>query len=276
MALYSNLRDYQFGNDTEDIRGAKVYGADNEKLGEIKDVIFDNRTGDVRYVVVDTGGWLTSMEFVIPARQLMIREEGDEDFRVNLTKKQVEKLPEYRAQDVESEERWNDYENRYEAAWTEDPVLHREGSTHTITPDPSEDPVKPPSGVVFKNATPRRIAHDEPRFGATSDSDHAIGTHDLVGQTELEPINTEYTGVDAVIPLQASEEPVQVSRTEFNKDAKMGPARASETATRRPPAETEKMDSERADSDGGRRFREFQERLRREREQILRKRREAA
>src|SRR3954463_16096187 len=100
MAIYSNLRDYRFGESGEDIRGAKVYGADGEKLGEIDDVIFDNRSGDVRYAVIDTGGWLSSKKVVVPARQIMTRDE-DNDYHVNLTKDQVRKLPEYRESDLE-------------------------------------------------------------------------------------------------------------------------------------------------------------------------------
>jgi hypothetical protein len=255
MALHSNLRDYQFGNDAEDIRGANVYGANDEKLGDIDDVIFDTRTGDVRYVVVDSGGWLTSVKFVVPARQLMTREEGDTDFRVNLTKEQVQHLPEYNEEDLQSEDRWSNYENRYEAAWVEDPVLHREGSTHTVTPDPDEEPAAP-KDVRFKNANPRRIAHDLPRFGARSNTEDPIEEGNLVGEIDLEPAPSEYTGVDAVIPLQANEEEVIVEPVAKKR------ASAADTA--------------RADQERGRRFREFQDRLRKERDQILRKRHEKA
>jgi sporulation protein YlmC with PRC-barrel domain len=38
----------------EDIRGAKVYGRNDEKPGKIDDVIFDHETGAIQYVVVDT------------------------------------------------------------------------------------------------------------------------------------------------------------------------------------------------------------------------------
>jgi hypothetical protein len=80
-----------------------------------------------------------------------------------------------------------------------------------------------------------------PRFGATSDTEEGARTGNLVGETELEPVNTEYKGVDAYIPLQASEEPVPL-----------------------------------AERNESRRFREFQERMRRDREQILRRRKKAA
>jgi hypothetical protein len=55
MAQCGILRDYRFTNAAEDIRGSKVYGLNDEKLGKIDDVIFDHASGSIRYVVVDTG-----------------------------------------------------------------------------------------------------------------------------------------------------------------------------------------------------------------------------
>ena len=68
MTHIGTLRDYRFAEVDEaadDIRGAKVYGMDDEKLGKIDDVIFDHATGAIRYVVVDTGGWLSSKKFIV-------------------------------------------------------------------------------------------------------------------------------------------------------------------------------------------------------------------
>ena len=62
MAQCGMLRDYRFTNDAEDIRGSKLYGLNDEKLGKIDDVIFDHATGDIRYIVVDTGGWLSTQK----------------------------------------------------------------------------------------------------------------------------------------------------------------------------------------------------------------------
>jgi hypothetical protein len=45
-----------FGDDSEDIRGAIVYGLKDERLGKIHDVIFDPSTGGIDYRVGDTGG----------------------------------------------------------------------------------------------------------------------------------------------------------------------------------------------------------------------------
>jgi uncharacterized protein YrrD len=56
MPHYGRLGNYQFGQTAEDIRGAALYGLNDEKLGKIDDVIFDHSSGDIQYVVVDTGG----------------------------------------------------------------------------------------------------------------------------------------------------------------------------------------------------------------------------
>ena len=69
MAHYGTLRDYRFTDideATDDIRGSKVYGFNDEKLGKIDDVIFDHATGQIRYVVIDTGGGCPSKKFIVP------------------------------------------------------------------------------------------------------------------------------------------------------------------------------------------------------------------
>ncbi len=73
MAHCGLLRNYRFPDSSEaaeDIRGAKLYGGDDEKLGKVEDAIFDHSTGLIRYVVIDTGGWLSSKRFLVPADSL--------------------------------------------------------------------------------------------------------------------------------------------------------------------------------------------------------------
>lgn len=137
MAHYGTLRDFQFiqsGEDLEDVRGSHLYGVNDEKLGKIDDVVFDHSSGDIRYVVVDTGGWLSSKKFVVPADRIRPSAEHEDDFAVDLTKKQVEGFPPYNEKDVESQDKWNDYENRYRSKWEAKPVMHRAETDRNITP----------------------------------------------------------------------------------------------------------------------------------------------
>ncbi|HEX3323071.1 MAG TPA: PRC-barrel domain-containing protein [Terriglobales bacterium] len=137
MAKYTTLGTYSFtdqGDAAHDIRGSHVYGKDHEKLGKIDDVIYDERSGSVAYAVVDTGGWLSSKKFVVPAREIRPSTEDPDEYRVDLTKQQIESFPAYDSRDVESDDRWNDYENRYRSQWETGPVMHRKETDHNITP----------------------------------------------------------------------------------------------------------------------------------------------
>jgi len=147
MAHYGTLRDYRFADAeaTDDIRGSSVYGRDDEKLGKIDDVIFDHATGNIQYVVIDTGGWLSSKKFIIPPDRLRDSAKHKDDFQMSATKKQVEAFPPYNEDDVSDANRWKDYEKRYRAAWHDGPVQHRKGSDRDITPAPDEMPVEPGS-----------------------------------------------------------------------------------------------------------------------------------
>ena len=85
MAHYGTLRETRF-SDVEDIRGSEVYGVNDEKLGKIDDVIFNHSSGDIRYVVVDTGGWLTSKKFLVPANRISPYGHHDDKYYAELDK----------------------------------------------------------------------------------------------------------------------------------------------------------------------------------------------
>lgn len=145
MGHQGTLRDYRFSDAAEDIRGAKLYGLNDEKLGTIDDVVFDHSTGLIRYVVVDTGGWLTTNKFIVPADRLRASAEHKDEFAVDLSKEQIEGFPPYKEADVESEKNWSDYEGRYRSSWKTGPVMHREGTDRNITPTPQQMPGNSPS-----------------------------------------------------------------------------------------------------------------------------------
>jgi sporulation protein YlmC with PRC-barrel domain len=158
MANYGMLRNYRFTDEAEDIRGSKLYGLDDEKLGKIDDVIFDHTTGLIRYVVVDTGGWLSTKKFIVPADRLRASTEHNDDFAVDLTQAQVESFPPYKETDLESDEQWANYEGKYRSKWEADPIMHRKETDRNITPTPQQMPGNSPS----------RRAEDEARSGVLS------------------------------------------------------------------------------------------------------------
>jgi hypothetical protein len=161
MAHQGTLRDYRFSDAAEDIRGATLYGLNDEKLGTIDDVIFDHSTGLIRYVVVDTGGWLTTNQFIVPVDRLRSSAEHENEFAVDLTKQQIESFPPYKEADVESEKNWSDYEGRYRSSWNAGPVMHREGTDRNITPTTQQMTGNSPSERASEGVPTGRAAGSE-------------------------------------------------------------------------------------------------------------------
>jgi sporulation protein YlmC with PRC-barrel domain len=266
MALYGNLRDYKFGDANDDIRGTTVYGANDEKLGTIDDVIFDSNSGEMKYVVVDTGGWLNSNKFIVPARQIRETEDAADRYYVSLDKNQIERFPKYDEKSLESENDFGDYEKRYQQSWTDGDVMHQEGSTRILTPEASEMP-EPVGGTARFGDTGRSlkpIARDLPRFGATSDSDSSSRTGGLVDSRDLEPVSPmeHVTGsaIGGATSTDRDEGRVELSREEFLKE---GTLRSEYDAPIEPADMRDRRGGQR------RRWEDFQDRLRTEREQIM-------
>lgn len=156
MAHYGTLKSFRFADAEEDVRGAEVYGRGDEKLGDIDDIIVDHSSGEIRYAVVDTGGWLSSRKFVVPAERIRRHPRSEDAFSVNLSKREVERFPAYDEKMLESDERWRDYEDRYRAELTTSgDVLHREGSDRTITA-PAEQ-IGGGGGISSRGLAPQRL-----------------------------------------------------------------------------------------------------------------------
>ncbi len=62
-------------------------------LGTVADFNFDDQEWIIRYVVVDTGGWLTGRKVLIPPDEVKNTDWKNQNLEVDLTKDQVEKSP---------------------------------------------------------------------------------------------------------------------------------------------------------------------------------------
>lgn len=67
--------------------------AEDEPVGDITDVYFDDQGWVVRYLVVDTGGWLDSREVLISPFSLETVQSGEGTIRARLTREQVRNSP---------------------------------------------------------------------------------------------------------------------------------------------------------------------------------------
>ena len=131
--MYSTLRDYRFNRDIDDIRGSAVYGTGDEKLGKIDDVIFDSDNGQIRYVVVDTGGWLSSRRFLVPPEELQRSSAQEKDFNVNMTKTQIERFPALDEKVLDDKQKFEDYDRSYRSSWTVEPSTRKPATSTRLS-----------------------------------------------------------------------------------------------------------------------------------------------
>lgn len=86
-------QDIDLGADYFDPTGKTVYGLGNDKVGRVEGALVAADTGEIRYFIVDAGGWFTSKEVLVPAG--LGRIEGDEVYFDGLSKEQVEAMEAY-------------------------------------------------------------------------------------------------------------------------------------------------------------------------------------
>jgi sporulation protein YlmC with PRC-barrel domain len=68
-------------------------GASDGEIGHVKDFYFDDQNWAVRYVIADTGSWLTGRQVLISPHSLGCLDQAEKVLRVKLTRKQIEDSP---------------------------------------------------------------------------------------------------------------------------------------------------------------------------------------
>lgn len=68
----------------------------NDKVGSIKDALFEQNNGNIRYLIVDTGFWIFGKDVLLPIGLARFDYDQRRVYVDGLTKEQVENLPEYR------------------------------------------------------------------------------------------------------------------------------------------------------------------------------------
>jgi len=72
--------------------GSKL-GASDGDIGQVKDLYFDDQSWVVRYLVADTGTWLTSRQVLLSPHAFGDLHQSGKILTVNLTRKQIEDSP---------------------------------------------------------------------------------------------------------------------------------------------------------------------------------------
>lgn len=76
----------------KELNGFRLMGLDGE-IGKVKQFYFDDKYWTIRYLVAETGDWLTSRQILISPYSLMTVNKVSKNLEVNLTKKQIEDSP---------------------------------------------------------------------------------------------------------------------------------------------------------------------------------------
>src|SRR3954454_7628817 len=115
--MFKRLRDSEFSDRADDIRGTTLYGSDNDNIGTIEDVLYDPDSNSARYAIVDSGGWLTTRRYLVPSDYIRTSSSDPDNFHAQLTRDQIKSLPEFDDDALTSESRFSDYETRYRSRW---------------------------------------------------------------------------------------------------------------------------------------------------------------
>jgi sporulation protein YlmC with PRC-barrel domain len=75
------------------LQGYSIQNTDDETIGKVKEFYFDDRHWTVRYLVADTGNWLTGRQVLLSPYALVAVNSDHQNIVVDLTKKQLEDSP---------------------------------------------------------------------------------------------------------------------------------------------------------------------------------------
>jgi uncharacterized protein (TIGR02271 family) len=123
--------DYKNHFDQGDLKGMDVYSG-AEKVGSVEDVLVDD-SGEFRYLVINTGAWIFGKKVLLPIGRSRIDSIGNRVEAMNLSKAQVEALPEFK------DDMTADYEHEEEVRRVYRPVSGM-GSTPLDNGTPLDNP----------------------------------------------------------------------------------------------------------------------------------------
>jgi sporulation protein YlmC with PRC-barrel domain len=97
-----------------ELKGYALLATDGE-IGSVHDLLFDDETWDVRYFVVDTGGWLPGRKVLISPEAFGDAKWVERNIRVGLSKEEIKSSPPVDTDKPLSRQRETEYRSHY--AW---------------------------------------------------------------------------------------------------------------------------------------------------------------
>lgn len=93
-----NKSNYEIADGQPDIRGWDVKDANDKKIGEVDELIFDEQSRKVRYIVLDLEGNVLDLDahdVLVPIGIAQLHDKGDDVILPGVTADQLRSLPEY-------------------------------------------------------------------------------------------------------------------------------------------------------------------------------------
>jgi sporulation protein YlmC with PRC-barrel domain len=281
MPHYGLLHDHKM-EDIDDLRGAEVYGVNDEKLGTIDDVIFDHSSGEIRYILLKTGGLLSGKRVMVPANRVEPYGNHDDKFYAELDKERLEMLPEFNDDKLKTEGDWAQFEKNYEERWNDGTVMYNKDTGRIISP-PTNEQVQPAGGQPLSQQARESLNRDfTPQRMGKRDELWGVGDSGT-GKTTLRPQKASIAGREDAsrenpnpLPHQTTREVEGVMSTDFLVSS--SPESSTQEAIREPGVykvdpivETEQGAGpvDRQDINRGRRWDDFQQNLRARRNRIV-------
>ena len=151
------------------LKGYALHSLDGE-IGKVKEFYFDDQHWAIRYLVADTGNWLTDRRVLISPYALIAVIKDDEQIAVNLTKKQIEDSPPLNSDKPVSRQFEEAYYGYY--GW---PTYWDGPFMWGMSPSMSG----PPPVIVRDTEKVRESAPGEKAFDLTLRSTHDVSGHDV-------------------------------------------------------------------------------------------------
>jgi len=74
------------------LTGYKMRATDGE-IGKVKEFYFDDLSWAIRYLIIETGNWLSNRKVLISPQALQLPDWKNKEFPINLTKQQIKNSP---------------------------------------------------------------------------------------------------------------------------------------------------------------------------------------
>ena len=126
--------------------GYKLDSLDGE-IGSVKEFLFDDQYWAIRYLVANTGGWLSSRQILISPQALEAVETAKKSIAVKLTKKEIESSPPLESEKPVSRQFEESYYAYYGlpmywngfSMWGNDPLMVHDRMGGVVPAEPSKD-----------------------------------------------------------------------------------------------------------------------------------------